>query len=188
MTVWDKLNASGSMTEAEYLALGENNHRQELFDGQLRVTFNDAAHSEIGFLLRQALAPAATNAGLRALTALNLRLAPTRYLIPDGAVGTFGRTTWINPASDALLVTEITSPGTALTDRGTKKQYYAEAGIAWYLLAEPDFAGYESVTLRLFRLDGDHYTEHAAAGPGETLVADIPFRIEISTDDLINFT
>lgn len=63
---------------------------------------------------------------------------------------------------------------------------YAEARIAWYLLAEPDMVDYESVTLRLLRLAGDHYVEHAVAKHGETLIVDAPFALAINTEDLFN--
>jgi Uma2 family endonuclease len=94
---------------------------------------------------------------------------------------------WKNAASDAVLVAEITSPSTASVDRQKKKQFYADAGIGWYLLVEPDFAAYEAVTLILFRLEHGTYAEHAVAKPGETLVADVSFPIEISTDELVDF-
>jgi Uma2 family endonuclease len=93
----------------------------------------------------------------------------------------------MNTAADTLLVAEITSPGDAAYDRETKKRLYAEAGIEWYLLVEPDFIDYESVTLRLFRLEGHAYAEHAVAKPGETLVSDQPFSIALNTDALVDF-
>ncbi|MFI5895758.1 Uma2 family endonuclease [Actinoplanes sp. NPDC051513] len=194
MTVWNTLLMSDPMldrpkhlTESEYLALGENNYRQELFDGELRVSNANNAHTEISIILRSALVPAARRAGLTVRLTPNLRLSPSRYLIPDVAVGTFGRTSSMNSAADAVLVAEITSPSTASIDRREKKKYYAEAGVGWYLLVEPDFAGYESVTLLLLRLEAGEYAEHAVAKPGEVLVSALPFPMALSTDDLVGF-
>jgi hypothetical protein len=48
----------------------------------------------------------------------------------------------------------------ATIDRLLKKTIYAEAGIGRYLLADPD---HESISLRLFRLDGPRYVVHAFA-------------------------
>jgi 2-polyprenyl-6-methoxyphenol hydroxylase-like FAD-dependent oxidoreductase len=40
------------------------------------------------------------------------------------------------------------------------------------------------LTLRLFRLNGEHYVEWATAGPGEALTVDEPFRFTLDVDDL----
>lgn len=196
MTMWDTLAmreprldpGKKRWTEAEYLALGENHERQELIDGELTVSPNaNNAHNHIGYLLKGELLPAARKSSLTVCQEPNLRLAALRYLIPDLAVGTFGRRTLINAATDALLVAEITAPSNAATDREKKKRLYAEAGIKWYLLVEPEFADYESVTLRLFRLEEGTYVEHAVAKPGETLLSDEPFPLEIDTAILVDF-
>ena len=102
-------------------------------------------------------------------------------VIPDLVVSRDGRLGNVVDAVDVVLVSVVTSPSNAATDRGTKKGFYAEAGVAWYLLVEPDFTDYESVTLRLFRLRDKQYVEHAVAKPGETLTSAEPFPIEIDT-------
>lgn len=40
------------------------------------------------------------------------------------------------------------------------------------------------MTLRLLRLDGDHYVEHVTVGAGETLAVESPFVFRIEVDDL----
>ena len=193
MAVWNtlpmsdpRLRPSEHMTEAEFLALGESNYRQELLDGKFEVSFASTPHTEICVLLKLALTTSARKAGF-SVRMPNLRLAPNWYVIPDIAVGKLHRTERWQSAANTVLVGEITSPSNAFVDRRTKKRAYAEAGIDWYLLIEPDFAAYRAVTLLLYRREGLEYLEHAIAKPGETLVADGPFRMKLSTDDLVDF-
>ena len=49
-------------------------------------------------------------------------------------------------------VCEVLSPGTARTDRVVKMPIYAEQGIQWLLLVEPDLH-----TLEVFRLQEGHW-------------------------------
>ena len=187
-TVKPDLDRSDVWTEEAYLSLGKTKARIELIDGGLWVSPSSSnPHNDIAHLLTSALWTPAREAGLRITPVPNLRLAPGRILIPDIAVGTFARNTAMNHASEAVLVVEITSPSNAVVDRILKRRLYADAKIDWYLIVEPDFENYKSVTVHLFRREGEKYVAHAEAQHGETLTSDEPFPLEIDTTALLDF-
>ncbi|KUL33350.1 Uma2 family endonuclease [Actinoplanes awajinensis] len=179
---------NGPWTEADWLALGETNNRIELIDGSLWVSpAPNRPHQHISSQLWSLLDSAARTVGLRAFQATNLRVSPDLVLIPDLVVDAGPPIDTIGDATDVALVCEITSPSNASADRILKRAFYAAAAIPWYLLVEPDFSTYESVTLFLYRLDGKAYVEHATAKQGETLTSELPFPIAISTEALLDF-
>ncbi|GAA4602058.1 Uma2 family endonuclease [Actinoplanes octamycinicus] len=178
----------GPWTEADWLALGETHMRIELLDGSLLVTPSAShPHQDISARLWAILEPAARAARLRTRLAVNLRLGRDRFVIPDLIVTGGPRVAIFSEAPDVVLTCEITSPGNAALDRTLKMPLYAVARIPWFLLVEPDFADYESVTLSLHRLKDGEYVEHARAKQGETLTSDVPFPIAISTEELLDF-
>ncbi|WP_433291610.1 Uma2 family endonuclease [Actinoplanes sp. CA-030573] len=180
------LDLSRSWTEAEYLALGELDVRTELVDGKIQVSPSPSRpHQGISRHLANLLEPAAFAAGLTLFEAVDVRIGPGTIVCPDVLVEKLSWASGVAEAADVTLVAEVTSPSNARWDREEKKERYAAAGIPWHLLVEPERRELRSVTLRLHRLDGARYVEHAVAGPGRTLRSDDPFPIAIRTDRLV---
>ena len=167
-------------TEEGYFALGETADRVELFDGGLLVSpAPTIRHQDLSARLRDALLPSARTAGLATYLAVNVRLRSGRIAIPDLVVTEpVAADTIVVEAALLRLVCEITSTNAA-NERVLKMHYYAAARIPWYLLVDPD-----PLVLRLYRLDGDRYVEHAAAKFGETLTLTEPVDAAIDTAPL----
>ncbi len=182
------LEHPGPWSEEQYFALGKTPNRVELIDGGLWVSpAPSKPHRDISFLLMAGIRPAARAAGLRAYEAANVRLGTDRIVIPDLVVADTDPRGGVIEASEVALICEIVSPSNAANDRLLKMQFYTAARIGWYLLVEPDLAGFESVGLRLFRLDSEHYVEHAAVAFGGVLTLDEPFRCAIDTTALLDW-
>ncbi|MGH3713853.1 MAG: Uma2 family endonuclease [Micromonosporaceae bacterium] len=169
-------------TEEAYFALGETRDRIELFDGSLIVTpAPSGRHQLTSYRIHHAIESAAHAAGLEVLEAVNVRLASGRVFIPDLVlVQDADHATF--EAAEVALIGEVVSPSNAGTDRVLKFHLYADAGIPWYLLVEPDG---DSLALTLYHLENGGYVEHAVAKGGQPLAMTEPIDVTIDPARLL---
>jgi Uma2 family endonuclease len=167
-------------TEEEYFALGETSDRVELFDGSLVVSPAPTPRHQTAARRLANLLEVASGAGLEVYEAINVRLKPGRVPIPDLVLTSpVDPDTLVVDATDIALICEITSPSNASHDRVLRMHQYAEAGIPWYLLIDPDTS-----QLLLFQRDGQRYVLHAEGKPGHPLLLTEPVAVEIDATAL----
>ncbi|MBB4696853.1 Uma2 family endonuclease [Paractinoplanes abujensis] len=169
------------MTGDDYLALGVTSPRVELLDGSLLVTPNPTnTHQRIARRLANRLEENADAAHLQIDEAVNVRLTPDRFFIPDVAAysADVGEVVFVE-AEAVALICEILSPSNPTTDKVLKMHLYAEAGIPWYLVVDPT-----SPALYLYELSGASYKEHSAAQAGEILHLSAPVAAHLDVEAL----
>jgi hypothetical protein len=178
-------------TEDAFLVLQASKDRIELWNGGLHMDHGlwvnpspNNAHRQIVWLLTNQLAAATRGTGEQTVQGPNLQVSPSLILTPDVAIGHFGRVSAVNGAAETTLVADVASPGISAAARAP---HYAAARINWYLLAEPDFATYSSLTLHLLRREGSTYVRHTTARDGQTLTSQQPFPMAVNTPALLAF-
>ncbi|TWP50324.1 Uma2 family endonuclease [Lentzea tibetensis] len=170
-------NHNGPWTLDDVLALPEDHsQRIELIDGTLIV-------SPLGSVRHQRLVGRAfaafdrdCPAEFEATVEINVRLSGGRLLIPDFTVIRPGAEGVMLPVEDVLLAGEVLSPSTRINDLVLKRELYAEAGVPFYLMIDPQGP---VVTATLLELRGVKYVEVTTSDDG-VLTLDRPFPVTIS--------
>lgn len=176
----------GPWTVADVLALGQDTQqRVELVGGALLMSpAPSVPHRRASRRLAALLESAAGAAGadVEIMEAVNVAL-PDGLLIPDIVVADAEAASKAGLTLDAagvILVVEIVSPSTRITDTRTKPSLYAAAGIPhyWRLELEP------APALYLAERSGSGYTETAAVLAGTTASLGEPFPLRIDPASL----
>ena len=167
----------GPWTLDDVLALPEDHsQRIELVDGALIVSpLGTVRHQRLIGRVMVALSLACP-AEFEATVEMNVRLSGSRMLIPDLTVMRPGAGGLMLPAEDLLLAGEILSPSTRVNDLVVKRQLYAEAGVPYYLMVDPEEP---VVAVTLLELQGTEYVEIATSRDG-VLTIERPFPVTIA--------
>ena len=156
----------GPWTEDDYFALPETPTKVELVDGVLVVNpLSNAVHQRLVRRIGNVLEQTCPNRDWEVFPGLNVRLWPGHVRNPDVVVARSGATALYVPATDMLLLAEITSPGNFRQDRITKHGDYAAAGVPFYLRVDLE-NGHEAVEATLFALTDGAYQEAARSVDG----------------------
>lgn len=175
---------AGPWTVDDVLELGEGtSHRVEMVGGALLLTPRPGiVHQRAAHRLAVLLDAAAD--GFEVLPAVNVDLGGRALVTPDITVVTAAAVTGDRAfvdAGDVLLVVEIATADTAVTDRITRPALYAEAGIGhlWRLDLEP------APHLWVGALESDVYATVARLPGGRTARIPAPLTVQVDPADLV---
>jgi Uma2 family endonuclease len=170
------------LTYADLEGMPDDGHRYELVDGVLVVTpAPGTAHQRCVARLVTLLMGAAGADHDVLCAPYDYLVGPTTLLQPDVLVARREDLGEARLERPPLLVVEVLSPSTRLTDLGTKRLAYEAAGVPAYWLVDPVNPG-----LTVLRLHEGRYAEEARVVAGEHYVASHPFEVEVGPSELVS--
>ncbi|WP_158879566.1 Uma2 family endonuclease [Amycolatopsis anabasis] len=161
-------------------------HKYECLGGYLIMSpYEGAANSYGEIRLGVILDGSVRSAGLLPYGTVNVRFSSDTWTQPDLTIlkESARGATWV-PADRVLMPIEFVSPSSRRRDRIDKPHLCAAAGVPWYLRVEINYAA-RYVALRLGRLDGDHYVDHATARGGQRFAIDEPIKLDFDPAELL---
>lgn len=181
-------DAVTSLTYEEFRELPDDGKRYELIHGEVRVspapkTKHQRAHSKLFVSLGAHVG--ANNLGELLSAPLDVRLAEDTVLQPDLIFISNARAgiileNYIDGAPD--LVVEILSLSTAAYDRAAKLALYAEAGVPWVWLVDP-----QAKRVEILKIEGRKYIVHSILAAHQVLTSSLFPGWQLPLDDLFDF-
>jgi Uma2 family endonuclease len=176
MAVMSVMPRRGDWTVDDLDDLPDDGLRYELVDGVLLVSpapssAHQRAVGEVYFLLRSSVTPQT-----EVFTApFDFRPSRVRSVQPDVLVALRSDVEPWGISAPPLLVVEVLSPGSRVTDLATKRQVYEESGVGAYWLVDPLAA---TITV-LERDDAGALVEVARAEGDQPLTLTLPFPVTV---------
>jgi hypothetical protein len=179
------LDHDGPFTERDFLELAPESGHVELVEGTLLVGPTPGAEHAAAVAAVRAALESALPEGLRVAAAVPLKLGHDCVLVPDlvvaraaepadGAPEPAPETREVLGDGDVLIVVDVVDRTHGIVHRSFKPQLYARSRIPYAVLVDAAApAGSASMLI------GGRYHEFAQAGPGEKLLFEEPFRVEI---------
>ncbi len=169
------------LTYADLEGMPDDGHRYELVDGVLVVTpAPGTAHQRCVVRLATVVLGAA-GADLDVLCApYDYLVGPTTLLQPDILVARREDLGEARLEDPPLLVVEVLSPSTRLTDLGTKRLAYEAAGVPAYWLVDP-----HEPSLTSLRLHEGRYALEAKVVTDERYETSQPVEVAVAPSDLV---
>lgn len=176
-----ELTWGAPVTYADLQRMPDDGHRRELIDGQLLVTPSPIPlHQLCVVRLYERLAAAAPDGAVVLVAPLDWKISDLSVVEPDVLVTSLADVDGAYLSETPLLVVEVLSPSTRLTDLGSKRMLYERSGVSDYWIVDPAVP-----RLTALRLEGDTYGEVAVVEAGGAHDAVTPFPVRIRPTDLI---
>jgi len=175
--------AQGAWSEEDYLLL-PTNHLVELSDGRVEVLpMPIHSHQLIVLFLYRALYDfvAARALGTLLVAPLSVRLWPGKFRQPDLLFMLAAHAARMHEAywEGADLAVEVASPDHPERDLVTKREEYAQVGIAEYWIVDPPAA-----TITVLRLEAERYVEHGSFGRGAVASSALLEGFKVAVDEV----
>lgn len=170
------------LTEEDLRHLPDDGHRYELVDGALLVTPAPGGRHQVCVVRLLALLHASRPPGLTVLVApYDFRVSASTVLQPDLLVFRSADLGEVALDTAPLLVVEVLSPSTRLTDLGTKRLAYEAAGVPAYWVVDPI-----RPSLTVLHLRGGRYAEHVTVSGDTPYPATYPFEVTVVPAGLVD--